>query len=771
VGISDYKQTMKAGLKMGRRTRWLAGLAVALLIAAGRVPGQYIVNGGEKHQIIDGFGACINHRSWNGDELKPVLNTMIGQGGFRIFRVIFDNTDWVTRTNADAIYYNSIYGSARFAKLWDTIAYLNQRGITNGIMLGFCGPGPDWLGGQMMAPGLEREWARMIASAVAYGRNARHLQFDLLGPDNEPNLASYCVGIWAKPSEYARMLDALAQELDSSGVGDVRLVAPEVAFGGTDYLPDLIADPRVMSKLAHFAVHNYQTNNFGYNGITNFLAHSKYPDRNFWMTEFNYWCGPCNGGVHGNYDWNFASGTAEDLVNELACGASAGVVWEGYDSYYELLPLVSLTNNYQAAGWSFYGLFGADDPDAGHKTYTVRKSFYTMSQISAFVPPGSQRIGVSGSQGRPFTLLAFYHAATGRLTLTGYNTGETKDVSVTLQSLPAVTAFDLYYTDANTNLSYGGAISSANNVFTAAVPGHCIFTLTGFDETSAARVMRLTNTTMRYGGWSGSAMTVAGPAAGIIVTPPAALMVPKGRLQFAASVVDAQEIPLSPQPRIGWLASGGGVMGEEGQFTAGDNLGGPFTVVATSAGLSGTALVNIVSNVNAAPDGIGYVWYNLPSRTANTPQYESPGVNDGDLVGKVSLLPCCEGAGDFPGDYEAAGVIWMAPQTINRVVYINGPVSGANGSFVADFGLQFTRDGATWTDAGPEWTVAPAYGYNSTTASGVSCVFSGSPATVLGVRCLGQVNTGTNTSTVACVTEVQTYLGAPIDAAPVPAAR
>jgi hypothetical protein len=43
----------------------------------------------------------------------------------------------------------------------------------------------------------------------------------------------------------------------------------------------------------------------------------------------------------------------------------------------------------------------------------------------------------------------------------------------------------------------------------------------------------------------------------------------------------------------------------------------------------------------------------------------------------------------------------------------------------------------------------------------VSYVYSGGLDTVMGVRFVGQVNTGRNTSTVASATEVQAYLGAP----------
>ena len=53
-------------------------------------------------------------------------------------------------------------------------------------------------------------------------------------------------------------------------------------------------------------------------------------------------------------------------------------MWEGYDSIYR--------NNYNDAfHWSFWGLFAVNSTNASPRTYTARKNFYTLSQISAFV--------------------------------------------------------------------------------------------------------------------------------------------------------------------------------------------------------------------------------------------------------------------------------------------------------------------------------------------------------------------------------------------------
>jgi hypothetical protein len=125
-----------------------------------------------------------------------------------------------------------------------------------------------------------------------------------------------------------------------------------------------------------------------------------------------------------------------------------------------------------------WGIFAVDNINASPRTYTARKQFYTLAQISKFVRPGAQRINVNGSTS-PLTLLAFYQPVTGQLTLTGVNTAVATVLSGTLSSLPVVTSLELYYTDSSTNLSDKGAVTVTNHSFTATVPANCVFTLVG----------------------------------------------------------------------------------------------------------------------------------------------------------------------------------------------------------------------------------------------------------------------------------------------------
>ena len=185
-------------------------------------------NGGVTYQVIDGFGVNANYRNWNNDELKPVLDALIDQAGMTSCRVVYELSNWEA-TNDDAnpdsinwTYYNPVYGSGEFTRLWDMFAYLNTRGLTNGAFFNFMGWGPSWMMGSdglTLKAGMEGEWAEMIASALVYARNARGLQFSLVAPNNEPDI--YNEGVHMDATPYVNALHQLALKLDANGLNDV----------------------------------------------------------------------------------------------------------------------------------------------------------------------------------------------------------------------------------------------------------------------------------------------------------------------------------------------------------------------------------------------------------------------------------------------------------------------------------------------------------------------------------------------------------------------
>ncbi len=447
------------------------------------------IQGAKTNQVIDGFGVNVNYRSWNGSELRPVLDALIDEAGMTLFRVVYDLTDWeTTNDNTDPAlfnwaYYNGVYSSTEFTRLWDMFAYLNARGITNGAFFNFMGGGPSWMiqsdaTSGTLKSGMEPEWAEMITSLLVYARNTMGLQFSLVAPDNEPNLTSYPEGIHLPTAkQYTNALHKLALRLDSAGMSDVGLVGPDAAGGGTTYMPEMMADPVIMAKLKHFGLHDYSSGGGSSPTVYSYITNSAYPDRTLWLTEFTEWCDECENGVRGTNSWSFARGIAEDLLSYLANGAAGTQVWEGYDSRYAHGPAyggVSGTNK-----WSYWGLFAVDNPTNAVKTYTARKQFYTHAQVSRWVSPGSQRINIAGGTSPFSPLLAFKHMGLGQVTIVGVNTSTSAaTLRGTNNSLPTVPRFSLYYTSATTNLAYGGSVPVTNMAFSATIPANCVFTLT-----------------------------------------------------------------------------------------------------------------------------------------------------------------------------------------------------------------------------------------------------------------------------------------------------
>jgi O-glycosyl hydrolase len=709
------------------RADWLA-VSLLLALAGPALAATVTVDGAQTYQVIDGFGVNANHRNWTNNELKPVLDALVDQAGLTLFRVVYDNTDWEQTsvynsnpTNINWTYYNSVYSSPDFEALWGMAGYLNQRGITNGLMFNFQGAGPAWMADTMLFSGYEDEWAEMIASLVIYARNNRHLQFHLVAPDNEPdNLTDPRLqGIYMDTDQYITALDNLAARLDANGLSDVRLVGPDLAYTSLDWLAAMTNDPVLMAKLASFGFHSYQNSGGGSDGVYGFLQSSPYPDHPFWMTEFNVWCDVCESCSGGTNSWDYAFNMVQYLLAHLANGASAGLVWEGYDSFYNILNC-----------WSYWGLFAVNDINATPKTYSPRKQFYALAQISKFVRPGAQCIDASGATD-PLVLLAFYHTNYAQITLTGVNTDSQAAVLFgTLTNLPAATNLDLYYTSPDTNLAWAGSFPVANGAFTATIPANCIFTL--------------------------RANLAVGPLAQVTITPPQPVVLSYQNLQFTALGTDSLGALLHPQPAFTWQTTGGGILHPDGLFRVGGALGGPFTVTATSGGITGAAPLTISGNM--ALGGSAFSWFNLTSSTDNSPQAPAPGLNDGDLNSNIPLL--AGGGNDNPNAYEAAGVLWPNPQTFSRIVYHNGSFTATgDGVFDADFGLQFSPDGLSWSDAGPEWLLTPAYSYNSADSAGVAFAFAGGLATAQGVRCVGQVHTQpiAANSWFALATEIEAF--------------
>jgi len=248
------------------------------------------------------------------------------------------------------------------------------RGITRKDRLNPNQPQPP--SGEVVKPEFEDEYIEMLVSFFHYARYTEHLQFGLISPMNEPDLKKE--GPTAGPGQYVVLLKKLMTRMKADGMGDVLYVAPDVASmnnGIEQYLPVLMKDTAIMQGIAHLGLHSYG----GYYAhVDSFIRTTAYPEKSWWVTEWNSWRDGLDDGKIGVYDYKFASECVYKLLKILQHGASAGVAWEGYDSYYE---------HHAPSLFSYWGILGYN---AGNKTYFPRKHFYAISQLSKFVRPGTR---------------------------------------------------------------------------------------------------------------------------------------------------------------------------------------------------------------------------------------------------------------------------------------------------------------------------------------------------------------------------------------------
>ena len=101
------------------------------------------IDGSKQFQKMDGFGVNINTTWWldgeykNTDAVKPAIDLLCDELRATIFRAVIEEIDWeTTNDNNDPNtfnwnYYDSIFTSKRFQGVWNTLSYLNKKGITN----------------------------------------------------------------------------------------------------------------------------------------------------------------------------------------------------------------------------------------------------------------------------------------------------------------------------------------------------------------------------------------------------------------------------------------------------------------------------------------------------------------------------------------------------------------------------------------------------------------------------------------------------------------
>jgi O-glycosyl hydrolase len=434
------------------------------------------VDGAKKYQTIHGFGVNINPQSWNvnPESVKEVIDSLITGMGCTSFRLMFDDSDWeVVNDNNDPnsynwTYYDAVYSLPRFTCVWNTIQYLNSKGITD-ITLSPDGAAPGWMGGTKLYQGTEAEYAEMMASMVYYGQKRRSpaIQFSMLSPINETTCGGGEAPVMTT-DQLGAIFSNIATHFINDDIKHVTLIGPDDCYNYSN-IPVMITNSITMSKLTHFGGHQYGDDTSRSQELIDAVRNSAYTDREVIMTEVNSICKGCDGGEY-NSDYgfvNYAGPAYKQILQHLNVGVTGIQIWEGYDSRYHH------PNRYLT--WSMWGIFAVNDtlhPDV----YTKRAHYYTFKQLFNFVKPGFKRVDISTSL-PDITVSAFYDPANGTVVITGKNDSDrAQTIEGILKNVSKVSLLEYYFTDGSHNFSRGADIKVNNKTFSGLVPASCVFT-------------------------------------------------------------------------------------------------------------------------------------------------------------------------------------------------------------------------------------------------------------------------------------------------------
>ena len=145
---------------------------------------NFTVDGSIKKQRLDGIGVNVNTRSWNGKELEPALRLLTGTMKANLWRVVVETVEkWEdVNDNSDPRvfnwkYYDSLYETPKFQKVWGMMSWLNHHGVTKNLMINFMGYIPGWMGEETIKPEKEDEYVEMLVSFFYYAKKQSIILF------------------------------------------------------------------------------------------------------------------------------------------------------------------------------------------------------------------------------------------------------------------------------------------------------------------------------------------------------------------------------------------------------------------------------------------------------------------------------------------------------------------------------------------------------------------------------------------------------------------
>lgn len=452
------------------------------------------IDGSVQYQKMDGFGVNINTSWWlngeygNTDIVKPAIDLLCDELHATIFRAVIEEIDWeTTNDNNDPntfnwSYYDSIFTTNKFQGVWNTLSYLNQKGITNNLVISLMGAPPaskplakpeskdSWMGDttHIILPEMEDEFVETIAALLYYARNNAKIQFTLVSPINETDIIGsskskdHPNGIVEGPNipdaiQFNRILHKLARKLDGIGMSDIRFVVPD--SGGDrlfrEGLTEMVKDDYLMGKLACWGVHDYGNNADNYLKI---VSQSANTNKKYWVTE--------------------TAGIA-NIFGQIDDNPTSFIFWDGFDCVYQH----ARRNNFGSVppnDWVFW--FGEKEGkpliefNAENQTWKPRKQFYEFAQLFRFIEPGAIRISATTEKDN-LEVYAFINPGK-QLVVAGLNKSKTPiTVKGKLLHLTNLKTLEVFYTDSLNDLQRLNDIPVSDSSFSVEIPAGAVFTL------------------------------------------------------------------------------------------------------------------------------------------------------------------------------------------------------------------------------------------------------------------------------------------------------
>lgn len=447
--------------------------------AQGEKPARIKILPQQQFQQIQGFGANFTGPYFRDDQ-KAMFDKLIDDLGVTMFRVVpyLVYSNWEeTKEPKDWEYWNDRYSTPIFEATWNSLRYLNSRGIRP--MIALMGPVPEWMTDSnpppprhhvcqdKVAPNLQGHlnptmydaFAEEVVSMVEYARIQAHVDFEYFSPFNE----SDCYppeGPRIDPDEAPKVLEAVARRLNKEGMGDVRLAVADNAIITNDYTDPILKDDELMKQVGVFSFHTYGEDSVG--PQVERVKASNYARVPVWLTEY----GDLNDRdkTFENQWKHFSLASNRRALTALNQGASALFYFDAFDDYEEC-----------ARRLCYYGLFTS----ASH-IYSPKKSYYATRQLYHFVRPGWRRIGaITDATG--LTLSAFQGPAPDDIVVVGVKEGGARHFQIDLQGEARPAAWDVYETTRELDCQRVMTIpaGNANGVVTFDLPEEAVFTLVG----------------------------------------------------------------------------------------------------------------------------------------------------------------------------------------------------------------------------------------------------------------------------------------------------